>query len=84
MIRANIVITLKKSVLDPQGITLKQALHSLGDNQVENVRVGKFIQLLLKENNLDTAKTQVERMCQKLLANLVIEEYSYELEAVKG
>ncbi len=83
MIRANIVITLKKSVLDPQGITLKQALHSLGDNQVENVRVGKFIQLMLKENNLDTAKTQVERMCQKLLANLVIEEYSYELEVVK-
>jgi len=80
MLEAQIHVTLKKSVLDPQGDTVKSALATLGFLGVEDCRVGKFLVLRLTERDLVKAKSQVDEMCRKLLANPVIEDYRFELE----
>jgi phosphoribosylformylglycinamidine synthase len=77
---AKIYITLKSGVLDPQGKTIHHALDSLGYDEVEGVRLGKFVVMHLKDNDPARAKVRIEEMCQKLLANPVIEEYQFELE----
>lgn len=76
---AKIKVTLKKSVLDPQGSTLKHALDTMGYESVEDVRVGKFLEVKIKEENTEKAKAKLEEICAKLLANPVIEEYCVEL-----
>ena len=73
--KISIVITLKKDVLDPQGITIKKALESMSFNNINNVRQGKYFEIDLDEKNLKNAEKQVIDMCEKLLANLVIEDY---------
>ena len=80
MYLAKVYITLKPTVNDPQGLTIKGALHNLGFTSVEDVRAGKYIEVRIKENNLTEAKEQVNEMCRKLLANPVIEKYSFELD----
>lgn len=77
--KARIRITLKNGVLDPQGKAIGHALGSLGFTGVEDVRQGKFIEVALAEQDEARARDQVERMCKELLANTVIENYSYEL-----
>jgi phosphoribosylformylglycinamidine synthase subunit PurS len=77
--RAKIKITLKKGVLDPQGKAIEGALHTLGFPHVEHVRQGKYIELDVPESDRTTAQASVEAMCQKLLANTVIENYEIEL-----
>ena len=77
---AKIYITLKSGVLDPQGKTIHHALGSLGYDEVEGVRLGKYVVMHLKDNDPVRAKVRIEEMCQKLLANPVIEEYQFELE----
>lgn len=84
MYLAKVYITLKPTVNDPQGLTIKGALHNLGFASVEDVRAGKYIEVRIKENNLTKAKEQVNEMCRKLLANPVIEKYSFEVEKVQG
>lgn len=84
MIEAHVQVTLKKSVLDPQGETVRGALKTLGFQGVEDCRIGKFMVLRLKETDTVQAKTQVEEMCRKLLANPVIEEYVFQLREVAG
>jgi phosphoribosylformylglycinamidine synthase len=84
MIEARIHVTLKKSVLDPQGDTVKSGLASLGFSAVQDCRIGKFMVLRLNESDLKTAKATVDEMCRKLLANPVIEEYVFELSEVAG
>jgi phosphoribosylformylglycinamidine synthase len=79
--KARIKITLKNGVLDPQGKAIANALGALGFDGVGEVRQGKYIELELDETDRDSAGKQVERMCEQLLANTVIENYSYELEA---
>ena len=79
--KARITITLKNGVLDPQGKAIADALHALGFGAVGDVRQGKFIELELAENDPAKARAEVERMCEKLLANTIIENYAYELEA---
>jgi phosphoribosylformylglycinamidine synthase len=79
--KALIKITLKTGVLDPQGKAIQNALTSLGFAGIEDVRQGKYIELDLEETDEARAKAEVERMCRELLANLVIENYSYELRA---
>ena len=76
---AKIHITLKKDVLDPQGSVIANSLKSLGFDNVRDVRQGKFIELEIKGK--DTATKQCNEMCEKLLANLVIEDYSVEIES---
>jgi phosphoribosylformylglycinamidine synthase len=77
--KAKIKITLKKGVLDPQGKAIEGALHTLGFPEVEHVRQGKYIELDVPTNDEAAAKASVEAMCQKLLANTVIENYEIEL-----
>ncbi|MFC1708774.1 phosphoribosylformylglycinamidine synthase subunit PurS [Candidatus Omnitrophota bacterium] len=79
MIEAKIFITLKKTVADPQGLTIKHALESLGFNELGDVRIGKLITLKLKTNNKNDSKKQIDEMCKKLLANPVIEDYSFQI-----
>jgi len=78
--KARIKITLKEGVLDPQGKAIANALGALGFDGVGEVRQGKYIELELDETDRASAERQVKRMCEQLLANMVIENYSYELE----
>ena len=79
-VKARIKITLKSGVLDPQGKAIANALGAIGFDGVENVRQGKYIELELSEQDPERAGATIERMCEQLLANTVIENYSYELE----
>ena len=79
--RARITITLKNGVLDPQGKAIEGALHALGFAAVANVRQGKLIELDLPAADGAAARTQLEDMCEKLLANTIIEKYEIELKA---
>jgi len=79
--KARIRITLKNGVLDPQGKAIQNALSALGIGGVDDVRQGKYIEVQLSETDEARAKETVERMCKDLLANSVIENYSYELAA---
>ncbi len=78
--KAKIHITLKPGVLDPQGKAVGSALASLGFAGIEGVRQGKYIEIDLAETDRDRAKTEVERMCRDLLANIIIETWRVELE----
>ncbi len=69
------IITLKKDVLDPQGKVIHQALDGMGFNSINEVRQGKYFEIDVKEDDPKKAKTIVDEMCKKLLANLVIENY---------
>jgi phosphoribosylformylglycinamidine synthase len=77
--KARIRITLKNGVLDPQGKAIQNALSSLGFKGVEEVRQGKYIEVDLVSTDEAAARAEVERMCRELLANLVIEDYAFEL-----
>ena len=78
--KANIKITLKAGVLDPQGKAIEHALQSLGFEGVNEVRQGKYIEVDLAESDEARAREQVDRICRDLLANTVIEKYAYEIE----
>lgn len=78
--KAKIHITLKNGVLDPQGKAIAGALGHLGFNDVGEVRQGKFIELELKQTDKKKAHDSVDAMCQKLLANMVVENYRFEIE----
>ena len=73
--KISVIITLKKDVLDPQGQVIQKTLNGMGFNNVNEVRQGKFFELEISETNKERSKTKVDEMCQKLLANLVIEDY---------
>lgn len=77
--KAKIHVTLKQGILDPQGKAIEHALDSLGFKNTENVRVGKYMELDLRETDRLKAEAQIKSMCEKLLANTIIEEYRYEL-----
>lgn len=78
--KARVHVTLKPGVLDPQGKAIQHSLSDLGFDGIGDVRQGKFIELDLAEDDAARAQAAVEEMCQKLLANMVIENYSIELE----
>ena len=73
--KIKVIVTLKNGVLDPQGKAIQQTLNGMNYSNIEDVRQGKFFEISLNENNETKAKAQVEEMCKKLLANLVIEDY---------
>ncbi|TBN41262.1 phosphoribosylformylglycinamidine synthase subunit PurS [Paracoccus subflavus] len=77
--KARVTIMLKDGVLDPQGEAIRHALGGLGHRGVTGVRQGKLIELDLDAADPDTARTEIERMCERLLANTVIEKYSVEI-----
>lgn len=77
--KARITVTLKAGVLDPQGQAIEGSLASLGFAGVKGVRQGKVFDVLLEDGDAEVAKTQLTQMCEKLLANTVIENYAIEI-----
>jgi phosphoribosylformylglycinamidine synthase PurS subunit len=78
--KAEVRVMLKPSVNDPQGLSIRGALHSLGFAGVQTVRAGKLMQVELEAESREEAEQQVERMCAQLLANPVIETYAFAVE----
>ena len=78
--KARVHITLKPGVLDPQGKAIERALASLGFEGVTEVRQGKYLELELADREPDAARARLEGMCERLLANTVIEDYAIEVE----
>lgn len=78
--KAKIYITLKKGILDPQGKAVEHALATLGFKSATNVRMGKYVELDINETAKDKAEAAVKAMCEKLLANTVIENYAIDLD----
>ena len=73
--KIKVIVTLKNGVLDPQGKAIQQTLNGMNFDKVSDVRQGKFFEIEVKENDESIAKSLVDEMCKKLLANLVIEDY---------
>ncbi|OZI11009.1 phosphoribosylformylglycinamidine synthase subunit PurS [Bacillus sp. FJAT-52991] len=83
MFKVKVYVTLRESVLDPQGKAVQQSLTSLGYQGVEDVRIGKYMELTIDGSNSDVEGT-VKEVCEKLLSNPVIEDYRYEIEECVG
>jgi phosphoribosylformylglycinamidine synthase subunit PurS len=81
---AKIKVTLRKSILDPQGKAVEHSMQSLGYNNVIDTRIGKFIELKIDAKSEDEAKKITGEVCQKLLANPVMEDYEFEVTNVNG
>ena len=79
--KARVYITLKRGVLDPQGKTVGKALNGMGYDGVSEVRVGKFMEIELSAPSREEAEAQLRDMCEKLLANTVIEDFRCELDS---
>ena len=73
--KVKVIVTLKNGVLDPQGKAIQQTLNGMSFANVSEVRQGKYFDIEVNESDESKAKSQVEEMCKKLLANLVIEDY---------
>lgn len=79
MIMAKVYVTLKKGVLDPQGKAIQHSLESLGYREVNDVRLGKYMEIKLNDMPIKDAEKRVKEMCERLLANTVIEDYRFEI-----
>ena len=77
---ARVYVTLKPTVNDPQGLTIRGGLHSLGFDTVESVRAGKYLEITLDGGDRAAAEAQVTEMCRKLLANQVIEDFRFQID----
>lgn len=84
MYLAKIYVTLKPTVNDPQGLTVRGGLHTLGFESVQSVRVGKYIEIRVDIADRAKAEEQVNEMCDRLLANPVIEDFRFELAEIKS
>ena len=84
MFLAKVFIRLKPTVNDPEGQIIQSGLHQLGFKTVSSVRAGKYIEVCVGEDTRETATQMVKEMCQKLLANPVIEDYHFDLEELVG
>lgn len=80
MARARVYITYKEGILDPQGKTILRALRSLGYDEVENLRVGKYMELELAGDDKEGLEKRLGEMCEKLLSNPIIEDYDLEVD----
>ena len=79
MYKVKVFVTLRESVLDPQGTAVKHSLHSLQYTDVAEVRIGKYMELTIEKTDRDIEEV-VQEICNKVLANPVIEDYRYEIE----
>jgi phosphoribosylformylglycinamidine synthase PurS subunit len=75
-----IFVFLKSGVLDPQGKAIERSLHNLGYAEVQDVRMGKYLELHVEASSHEVAEPRIREMCEKLLANPVIEDYRFEIE----
>jgi len=80
MLKAEVYITLKKTVADPQGLTIKHALESLGYKDLADVRIGKLVIIKLNFKDKIRAEKEINEMCKKLLANPIIEDYHFKIK----
>jgi len=78
-----VYISYRKGVLDPQGVAVEKAAHSLGFEKVKNVRVGKYVTMEIEASSPEEVEKEVKEMATKFLVNPVIEEYTFEVEEVK-
>ncbi|MGD0589838.1 MAG: phosphoribosylformylglycinamidine synthase subunit PurS [Bacteroidota bacterium] len=83
MFHSKVFVTLKKSILDPQGKAVEQGIHSLGFDAVGDVRIGKYIEMDIDTNSHEDAEGMTKEISDKLLANLIMESYSFTTEPVK-
>jgi phosphoribosylformylglycinamidine synthase len=81
---ARVHVTLKPTVNDPQGLTIRDGLRALDFKEVEGVRAGKYLELRLSAADVAKARERVDSMCDKLLANPIIESYRFEVEPFAG
>lgn len=81
MVKVNVYITLKKEILDTQGLVIKKAIPHIGFDNVENVRVGKFIQMEIRQKagSDEEIRKEIEYLCDRLLSNPIIEDFKYEI-----
>jgi len=79
-VMARVIVTPKPVVNDPQGITVKQGLATLGFREVEDVRIGKYIEVSMEAESMHEARERVEAMCRQLLANHIIEDFNFEVD----
>lgn len=84
MFKATVYVTLRESVLDPQGNAVHESLHSLGYDEVRDVRIGKYMELEINSDEQTAAEERVRDMCEKLLANTVIEDFRFDLNKLEG
>lgn len=84
MYLAKIKVTLRKSILDPQGKTVEHSIQSLGFKNVKDTRIGKYIELKLDAASEGEAKKVTEEVCKKLLANPVMEDYEFDIIKLNG
>jgi phosphoribosylformylglycinamidine synthase subunit PurS len=83
MFKVTVYVTLRESVLDPQGNAVHESLHSLGYDEVGDVRIGKYMELEINGDDQKAAEERVRDMCEKLLANTVIEDFRFELNKLR-
>ena len=80
IMRVKIFVSLKKGVLDPQGKAIERSLHTLGYREVQDVRMGKYLEIEMESTSHQNAELRVREMCDKLLSNTVIEDYRFEIQ----
>jgi phosphoribosylformylglycinamidine synthase len=81
---ARVMVTPKAGVLDPQGKAVQRSLHTLGYPEVSDVRIGRYVELRLADVSRESAESRVREMCERLLANQVIEDYRFDVGAAEG
>jgi phosphoribosylformylglycinamidine synthase PurS subunit len=79
VMKAKVIVTLKNGVLDPQGKAAEESLHSLGFKEVSDLRIGRYMELDLNDTSHKNAEKRLKEMCEKLLANPIIEDYKFEI-----
>lgn len=79
MYKVKVFVTLRESVLDPQGTAVKNSLHTMNYSEVSDVRIGKYMELSIEKSDRPVEEI-VKEMCERLLANVVIEDYRFEIE----
>lgn len=83
MYNVKVYVTYKESILDPQGEAVRGAVHRMGFDEIEDIRMGKYFEIKVAKQVDRTVEETIETICDKLLANVVMESYRYEIEAVK-
>ena len=78
--KANVFVTLKQDVLDPEGLTIKNALNTLNYKNIKNVRMGKFIVIEFTDSNREKVEQDLKKICHDILSNPIIEDYTYKIE----
>lgn len=83
MYNVKVYVTYKDSILDPQGEAVRGAVHRMGFDEIKEVRIGKYFEIKVENNDERHIEETIETICDKLLANVVMESYRYEIEQVK-